>query len=103
MSKYRVVDQRTYRTRQAWQHVQYRKYGHKVVRRVHIERDAYDDQSKASVFQWSESEGWLLILSLPIQDTAVGEVSYVWEAEKLGTRFEDTAERLFSLASELLD
>lgn len=97
-----VVDRRTYQTRQAWEYTEHRVYGRNV-RRVHIKRDAFDHQSKASVYQWSESNGWLFVIGLPITHTAAAEVSHVWEPGQIGTQFTDTAQRLFDLAEELLD
>lgn len=109
MSYYKLIETQTHKGHQSWNHDEYRKYvptittgGSGAIRRVSIKRDAYDHQSNASVYQWSESNGWLLVLSLPIISTPAGEVSYVHDADEVGSRLVDTAERLFTLADELL-
>jgi hypothetical protein len=99
---YTLIETQTYKTGQAWRHDEYRDYGNGSKRRVEIKRDAYEEQSKAAVYSWNIANGWLFVMSLPIQSTPAREVSYVHNAEQVGSRLVDTAEMLFARAAKIL-
>lgn len=90
-------------TGNAWVYTEYRVYPHGPRRRVQVKRDCYDAQSFAKVEQWSETNGWLTVLSMPIHAVPAGKVSYVAKRETFGSEFHDSATYLFYKAHILLD
>lgn len=90
-------------TGNAWIYNEYRVYEHGPRRRVHIKRDAYDFQSWGKVQQWSDVNGWLTVLDVPITALPATKVSYVAKREAFGDEFHDSAAYLFYKAEILLD
>ena len=105
----KIISQSFYQQGQSWQMVGIYEQQNGLRLRVHIKRNAYDEQSFAKLEVFSQTEKkWNLVHSKPIQQCACRETSYVLSPEEFERRGHDDMmlvdrDLLVKVANEILN
>lgn len=101
------LDRRIWNAHQSWyleSHHEVAGRGPLPVRvRVLVRRNAYDEQSEANVYRWTNDEGWSRFCGLPITTTPAADVSYTdKDRERVGKLLLATETELLTQAATIL-
>lgn len=98
--KQKLISEQLYNQNQSWYFIKIIEIqSHKI--KVDIRRNAYDNQSHATIERWNGSE-WKLVYQKPIMDCKCKVVSYV-EKNVEKTLFEADANELIDTAIKILE